>query len=318
MLALALAVLALVGPLPPTGPDVAWGGTAHAWAGGPGGIYGSVDGGLTWRLQTRLAALELAAVDARHAWALSDQGITLRTTDGQHWQRLGVQKLQRLSFVDALNGFAISSVPHLVATQDGGRTWGETPQPLFRLQSVCFATAQIGWAARGGTVFTTHDAGAHWRARTLMRTRQGLPVPELSCNGRNVWVVLHGGAAAGSEGYAVYRSRDAGATWRAVYGQFLVHGLPPVDAFAGPVAALGNGDAVLEGSCAQCDGGRVLFHHDGYVTRIDGWQPGPIAFADRRRGLAVLSRLGRRAGVVLRTRDGGRTWTRVLTSSRLR
>jgi photosystem II stability/assembly factor-like uncharacterized protein len=319
VLALLVALLTLVGPAPPAAPAVAWGDPQTAWVGGQGGIYRSQDSGRTWSLQTRQAALQLSAVDASHAWAISDQGLTLRTTDGEHWHRVDVQKLLRIDFVDDTHGFAVSSTPELLATSDGGETWSPTPRPLFGLQSICFVDPRNGWAARGGTVFTTHDAGATWRARTLLRTRQGLPVPELSCKSRDAWVVLHGGAAAGSEGYAVYRSRDAGATWRAVYGQFLVRGLPRIDAYAGPVAALGGGDAVLEGSCGACGArGRVSFRRDDHLARLPGWLPGPLAFADRRLGVAVLLRPGTAEGFVLRTADRGRTWSRVLASTRLR
>jgi photosystem II stability/assembly factor-like uncharacterized protein len=308
----------LIGPSPPAAPAVAWGDAQHAWAGGAGGIFASGDGGETWRLQVRRPALELAAVDARHAWALSDQGVTARTTDGVHWRTVGVQKLVRISFVDLERGFALGRDDFVLRTDDGGSTWSAPGGPS-RLQSICFSARDRGWVARNGTVWTTRDAGAHWSPHTLLRARQSLPVPELSCRGREVWVVLHGGAAAGSEGYAVYRSRDAGTTWRAVYAQFLLRGLPRIDAYAGPLAALGGGDAVLEGSCAPCgSSGRVSFRHGATVTRLAGWLPGPIAFADHRRGLAVLSRSGIRSGVVLRTNDGARTWTRVLASTRLR
>src|SRR6266536_1756612 len=107
MVELVSALALLIGPTPPLGPTIAWGDAQHAWVGGGGGIFGSADGGATWRKQTRILALQLASTDAHHAWALTGQGQTIRTTDGVHWRYLGVQHLLRLSFVDAQHGFAL-------------------------------------------------------------------------------------------------------------------------------------------------------------------------------------------------------------------
>jgi photosystem II stability/assembly factor-like uncharacterized protein len=263
--------------------------------------------------------LQLAATDAQHAWAISDQGQTVRTTDGVHWRYLGVQHLLRLSFVDATHGFALERDDVVMRTTDGGVTWTPTGGPS-RLQSLCFSDARTGWVARNGTIWTTHDAGAHWKAKLLLRPPDGNPpLPELSCHGRDVWAMLTTGAAAGSQAYAVYRSRDAGATWRAVYGQFLVQGVPRLSAYAGPIAALGRGDAVLEGSCAACDGyGTVSIVHGAIRKTLSAAGPGAISFAGPLRGLLVLTSPRTRLPSVWRTVDGGRRWTRVLTSSRLK
>jgi photosystem II stability/assembly factor-like uncharacterized protein len=152
----------------------------------------------------------------------------------------------------------------------------------------------------------------------LLPTRRGFPVPELYCRGRAVWVVLHDGVAAGSEGYAVFRSLDAGATWRAVYGQFLRNGLPRIDAYSGPVAVVPGGGAVLEGSCSPCGRGRVSIVRGRRTAHLRNWLPGPIAFADSRRGLLVLRRAPAGSFAILRTTDGGRTWSRVFSSALLR
>jgi photosystem II stability/assembly factor-like uncharacterized protein len=315
-----LAALALfIGPTPPTGPTIAWGDATHAWAGGGAGILASRDGGATWRQQTRAPALQLAATDARHAWALSAQGVTIRTTDGVHWRSLGVQHLMRLSFIDARHGFSLERDDFLMRTTDGGVTWTPTGGPS-RLQSICFSTASIGWVARNGTIWTTHDAGAHWRAVTVMRMRQGFPLPELSCRGSDLWLVLHEGAAAGTEGYDIYRSRDAGVHWTKVYASPFEQNVPHVSNYSGPVVALGDADAVLEGSCAPCGGyGTVTIVHGQIKTTLSGVLPGPMAFGDPLRGLLVLTS-ARTGGLpsVWRTVDGGRRWTRVLTSSRLK
>jgi photosystem II stability/assembly factor-like uncharacterized protein len=197
------ALVLAVGPTPPyVTPSVAWGDARHAWAAGSGGILASVNAGASWRLAFRGDASGIDAVDATHAWGVGASGTTVRTTDGLHWRSLGVQHLLRLSFVDRSNGFALERDDFLMRTRDGGASWARVTAPQ-RLQSLCFSDAHTGWVARAGTVWTTRDGGSRWRARTLAASRQGFPIPDLYCRGRDVWVVLHEGAAAGTEGYRV-------------------------------------------------------------------------------------------------------------------
>ena len=268
-------------------------------------------------MQSRRPVQQLVAADASHAWALSRE-LTLRTTDGMHWRSLGAQGLLRLSFADRLHGFAIERLYYLVRTRDGGRTWQPAGGPT-RLQSLCFASARTGWVARGATVWSTHDAGVHWARHRLSRGLLQTAVPELYCRGADVWLVLHGGAAAGTEGYAVWRSLDAGATWHALFASFSTK-LPLVSNYSGPVAALGHGVALLEGSCSPCDGGTVTFVRmpGRRRTTLRVVAPGPVAFSTRSLGLAVLIRLPSTLPTIYRTTDGGRTWSRVFTSTLLR
>jgi len=306
-----VAALALfVGPSPPyILPSVAWGDAQHAWVGSAHGIVATADAGTTWRVESHAEGSGLDAVDATHAWALSSNGVTLRTTDGVHWRSLGVQHLLRLSFVDRSHGFALGRDDVVLRTTDGGVTWRPTGGPQ-RLQSICFTDARTGWVARGGVVWSTHDAGAHWRPHTLVRAS----VPDLYCGNGDVWAVLHEGAAAGTEGYDIFASTNGGTTWHERYASPFIRGLPHVSNYSGPVAVLGDSDAVLEGSCAPCGGyGTVTIVHGQIRATLRDVQPGPMAFGDPLRGLLVLP--AARNGVldVWRTADGGAHWRRVRT-----
>jgi hypothetical protein len=322
MIELLAALAVAVGPTPPyLTPSLAWGDARHAWAGGAGGIVATSDAGASWRIVWRGEGSGLVAADTTHAWALSTNGVTIRTSDGVHWRPLGVQHLLRLSFADATRGFALERDDFVVRTRNGGASWTPTGGPQ-RLQSICFADARTGWVARAGTVWTTHDAGAYWQARKLMAARQGFPIPDLYCRGHDVWLVLHEGAAAGTEGYRIFRSLDGGATWRAVFGTFVPR-LPQVSAYSGAIAALGGGAAVLEGSCAPCGPGTVTFvrtTNGGRTfarTTIPASASGPLAFTTRKLGLAIVTST-RRVPTIYRTRDGGRTWRAVFASRLLR
>lgn len=289
----------------------------RGWAGGAGGIVSSSDGGVHWGVQSRRPVRQLVATDTTHAWALSrDQ--TLRTTDGgAHWRSLGAQGLLRLSVADDAHGYAIERLYYLVRTNDGGVSWTPLNGPTG-LQSLCFANARTGWIARGGTVWTTHDRAAHWTKRTLTRSA-GLG--ELYCSGNNVWDVVHDGAAAGTEKYTVFHSPDGGASWHVRFGSFLGSDprIPRVSNYAGPIAAQSDGSAVLEGSCAPCGAGSVTFVRvPGGRGTVANVLPGPLAFASRTLGLAVLTPSPRGTPTIYRTTTGGRTWVRTFTSRLLR
>jgi photosystem II stability/assembly factor-like uncharacterized protein len=314
MRALALAAV-LLSPTPP-GVSIAFPDALHGWAAGRGGIVATRDGGRSWSLQRRSAATALSAVDPRRAWALAPGGALLRTTDGRHWRRLGKTRLAALGFVSARSGFALRRDGAVLRSGDSGASWTRV-SGAPRAQALCFGDARRGWLARGGTVWSTVTGGASWRRAALVVSPPVPPIPELACRKRTAWATFHGGAAAGSEGYVVFRSRGRG--WRAVYAQFMRRGLPRVDAYAGPVSVVPGGGAFVEGSCGPCGRGTVsVLRPGGGRSVLRGFFPGPMAFADRRHGYLLLGSVaGRRRGVVLATRDGGQTWRTVYSARRL-
>jgi hypothetical protein len=127
-------------------------------------------------------------------------------------------------------------------------------------------------------------------------------MPDLGCSEGGAWVVFHEGAAAGTEGYRVFRSL-AGRPWRAVYASPFQRRLPSISNYAGPFTVLRPGGAVLTGSCAPCgpSGTATLVSTSGRAT-WRGPAPSSLSFLDPRRGWIV-------SGSRLRaTTDGGRNW----------
>jgi hypothetical protein len=127
-------------------------------------------------------------------------------------------------------------------------------------------------------------------------------VPDLGCSEGGAWVVFHEGAAAGTEGYDVFRS-FAGAPWRAVYASPFQRKLPSISNYVGPFTVLRTGAAVLTGSCAPCSGAgtATLVSPAGRAT-WRGPAPTAIDFFDARRGWLVS---GNRLSETI---DGGRHW----------
>jgi photosystem II stability/assembly factor-like uncharacterized protein len=321
-------VAALVVPSLP-GNAVAFADAQRGWAGGSGGLLGTTDGGKTWHFEVRAPIGAIAAVDGKHAWAVTGDGFILRTADGRTWQRLGAPHLVRLKFLDRRHGFGLYRDGVVVRSGNGGHTWTRVRTPGL-MQAECFTNARDGRVARGGSVWTTHDGGLRWTRSRLRPERQGFPIPELGCRGRDVWAVFHEGAAAGTEGYHVFRSLDGGSTWRAVLASPFQRRLPPISNYAGPFSVLGGGAAVFLGDCSPCEGfgtATVVRTLDGgasfrRTTPFHGYGPQAVAFVDARRGwLLTGAHIGSstpaRLGLVWRTYDGGRRWKVVLRSPRL-
>jgi photosystem II stability/assembly factor-like uncharacterized protein len=167
---------------------------------------------------------------------------------------------------------------------------------------VVFTDAEVGHVVGdGGTLLTTTDGGQTWAWRGDRRFGflRDLSFPD-AVSGRAVGTL-------GSPLYTALATADGGATWSVQAGSF------------GPDLAWSNLDAVwfsdpLHGHVAG-DSGRIFATADGgqhwSVQRKDTTETfSRLAFADRRRGLAVGATQfteGPRASFVA-TADGGETW----------
>ena len=307
---------------PPSATAVAFVDQRHGWAGGQAGLVGTADG-KAFRVEVRAPIIGISAVDRARAWAITGDGFVLRTSDGHRWSRLGAPHLNRIQFVDARVGFGLTRDGVLVVSGNAGGSWVQGRSPGL-VQSECFATRQLGWVARGGSVWTTHEGGRRWMRARL---RPSTALPELGCRGRDVWVLFSEGAAAGTEGYHVFRSLDGGSTWRAVHASPFQRRLPAISNYAGPFSVLGHGAAVFTGSCAPCGGfgtASVVRTVDGGAsfrrsTPFHGYRPAALSFVDASRGwLLSGGRVGSAGpanlGLLWRTVDGGRHWRLVYRS----
>jgi photosystem II stability/assembly factor-like uncharacterized protein len=195
-----------------------------------------------------------------------------------------------------------------LVTMADGLPWTQVESPVpARLDAVCFAADGRGSAVgAGGTAIRTAGGGAAW-TRAAAPTQADLFDVDLAPDGSG-WAV---GATA-----TVLRTEDAGATWRAQ--------LPVVDADTDleAVRALGSGRAVVVGGDAWGQGHAVVLSTaDGgqswsAVQVPDMWgELQDVAFSAALDGCAVGSDYGPDgdflSGVILRTVDGGASWTKV-------
>ena len=274
----------------------------EAWiVGYPGVILHSADGGATWQSQGGALDEALYAIDfidAKRGWIVGRQGLVLQTVDGgTSWSPLEsgtTEPLLAVDFVDDKHGWAVGNFRLILHTADGGKSWTrqhakldhsfEVPDPV--LNGVFFLDPQEGWlVGEAGSVAHTTDGGATWTRQETGTTRalQGI-----------VFFDRQRGVAVGSAG-TVLRTADGGASWKADppaegVDEFLL------DVFHGPQGTWTCGRG---GVIADIGAGAPSLRATGVYVWIAA-----IAFGDGGAGLAVG-----RAGLILRTADGGQSWT---------
>ena len=158
-------------------------------------IIATIDGGLTWNVQTSGATADtvltgVAFANASDGCAVgynASGGVILTTTNGgAAWtaRTSGTSAdtlLTGVAFASDKDGWAVGRHSDLsggviLATTDGGNTWrSQTPGTCPNLLGVAFADASHGWAVGDtydastftftGAILATSDGGAHWSAQ---------------------------------------------------------------------------------------------------------------------------------------------------------
>ena len=294
---------------------------------GLAGVYRTADAGQTWT----------------QVWQSPTAGLFLSS--------MGASPGGHLLFAAGSTGVN-SQVPELVVSTDGGSQWqtiqpglpsrpttpagaeapgGPTPlaDAIWLSLRFQFVSATVGFAGfnpmdasptaedEAPLVLVTHDGGRHWSALPLPPGMTVFSGGLDFLNAEDGWVT--GRASAGCN--RLWETRDAGLQWAAATGclPFALRAVDFVSAtqgFAGGgTRGLANGphDAVL----ATVDGGRQW-------TTV--YAPGPggrpivqLTFTSPEDGLAVTGTVPRGAqrigSEILRTTDGGRSWTPVAGGS---
>jgi photosystem II stability/assembly factor-like uncharacterized protein len=183
-----------------------------AWAAAYEGILATEDGGLHWRLQSKLYNINrIFFLDENTGWVVGDH-LVFRTDDGgRTWlPGTGVDAvLHGLSFPDQQDGWAVGDQGAIFVTHDGGSTWTSQPSHIgTALLRVHFADPQHGWAVGyDGAILMTRDGGANW-SRQRSGTRMRLT---------GVWFNLDGihGVVSGLGG-TLLSTDNGGQTWTSV------------------------------------------------------------------------------------------------------
>ena len=198
------------------------GGPPALYVAGEGGLFGSPDGGRTWRsLGAGLAVAEVDRLAEHAAWLLAGAGElgTLRYEGGEVWCPLGAAD----PAVAAGGELVATGAGGLVVSADGGSSWSAVPLPDARGEVTALAAAGPGRLLAGtseGELLRLERAGRGWVVAGVARPRDGWVAGVAADPGRPgaAWA-----AWSSPRGPRVWRSGDDGATW-AEAG----HGLPEV------------------------------------------------------------------------------------------
>ena len=303
-----------------------------------GGLFRTADGGQTFANTRITNVLAADFASASRAVVVGSSGQTQISDDGgASFTRLG--NALPGEFGPARVRATSASVAHaagpsgvLMRTVDGGETWVNIGVPTgYVVQDFWFPTAELGYAIdQGGGLFRTDNAGASWSILDPGENifAHGVFAPDAST------VYLIGGTR------GAQRSTDGGETFkphtdRVIRNQTL-EGADQAGSsvvFYGPrVIALSKNDGKTFRKVVRPTSGAEIVHVDfvsaevGYAIETDGrvyftrnggksWTEriatgyssgAQLAFGNSRNGWI---RLGDARPNVLRTTDGGRSWT---------
>jgi photosystem II stability/assembly factor-like uncharacterized protein len=195
-------------------------------------------------------------------------------------------RLADVCFVDDQFGWAVGDRGAIWHTQDGGRQWRLQPCGVnCALQSVCFLTRKIGYAAGGsaqpyshtsaGVLLSTRDGGQTWtgNARLILPALKRI----VFTDPEHGWAIGYPSAMCRS---GVFASSDGGRSWRPLFGpgdsawltgDFLT---PTAGALAGCYAAAATaGRSEIEPFCADKCGLQNL-RQLRLVPPVYGWLVG--------------------------------------------
>jgi photosystem II stability/assembly factor-like uncharacterized protein len=274
-----------------------------------------------WRWQNRppLGGRDLTAVAfAGHdvGWAVGEVGAITGTTDGgRTWvdQVSGIDaRLTAVAAGSPTTAWAVGEGGVIVGTRDGGATWHRQASGTdAALRGVAAASPTDAWAVGdGGRILRTTDGGATWVA---VESGTSWRLSAISASSPRVLWAVGSEPTFGVPDGVILRSVDGGATWATQWiGReelFAVHALSP-----SVVWATGYDDN-FHGRTS----GMVLTTVDGGTTWTKRSNVGGYGYMALT-GVSLATPaigwvVGRQSdgsmteGLILKTTDGGATWT---------
>lgn len=269
-----------------------------------GRFYKSTDGFQTYTqiVGGSTTMYSLYFVDTDTGYAAGENGVIMKTIDaGSSWNALttGVTDLLfNVFFVDDTTGFACGNSGRIIKTIDAGNSWTTlTTGTSSRFYDVFFSDVNNGIAVGSwGLYMKTTDGGATWTSPTsptsenMFNLRYSAGVLMMSCGGG-----------------VMQRSTDYGNTWTQVTAGSNDHYVTHINSNG---VGFSGGDATLYKTT----------DYGVSWTLLKGGAPHSlltkVSFADDNHGLAVgYMTTGGNQNAIIRTSDGGNTWTTELVNS---
>ncbi|NVO19881.1 MAG: T9SS type A sorting domain-containing protein [Bacteroidetes bacterium] len=321
----------------------------HGWiAGAYGDIYSTSDGGSTWTKQASASAYYFYAMqfpDATNGFVLPEQDSLFYTSNaGTTWSRIKIDDTQYhygMKFVSANEGWICGSSGQILHTVNGGLNWtAQNSGTTVDLYSIDFTDSNNGWAAgytnsSNGTILHTSDGGTTWHSIvenfsdkiTKIVFTSNLNGCAISNSG-TIYHTVNGGAAwtttysspheglldlqvfAGGKGFvcgssgAILKTTDSGTSWNSLYSTashgYIIRDISFPDQENGWV--LDDAASLVH----TADSGKTWNDQTPYTSNFSS---SAIYFSDSKRGWVVGNWPAGGYGQILRTIDGGNTFT---------
>jgi photosystem II stability/assembly factor-like uncharacterized protein len=245
------------------------------------------------------AQLIAAAPAGKRLVAVGDYGVVILSDDGKTYRQAKAVPtravLTSVFFIDDKGGWAAGHDGTILATADGGETWQvmrEEPGKERVLLSIWFENALHGIAiGQFGLMLETDDGGKTWRERKIVDDPD-----QAEKHLMQIFAGANGLVFVTAESGSIFRSEDAGRTWKAIQTD--------------------NKGSFWTGR-ALTDGGLLVAGMRGHVYRSDdrgnnwtkvasGTQQSITGIDQRSDGSVVM--VGN-SGIVLASPDGGRSFS---------
>ncbi len=286
-----------------------------AWVAGSGldlEIHRTSDGGATWETYTipqptlsRVVNIDFG--NPYEGWiALTDGRVMASVDGGRNWITRTILPQATpgsLHFVDPLNGWVFCERGMIYNTADGGMSWRFASSTSVAVHTaVSVPTSTDGWIVGDfGTILRTRDAGQNW-ARQVSNTSATLNDVHFIDRWRG-WIV--------GDGARLLTTRDGGRNWQSMVSGIGANLHRVV--FTGPRSGWVFSQNVEDQVWRTEDGG-VSWQAVKLPTHRS--VPTAMTFVDERHGWIALAKAfwdgqEEAPAVIVRTEDGGATWTPV-------
>lgn len=189
-----------------------------ALAAGGNRLFGSSDGGRTWRDVAYTYMRSVAFTSDNTVVGTGYNGKVWRSTDGgANWNQIMQDTTwhRAVDFAGASTGVIVGESGRILRTTDGGQSWqavnSGVTNPLTSIRFLSSTTAYAG--GDYSTLLRTTDGGATWTVLNL----PGAGIEYTSVNGI---VTSASGDLLVLTGDALWRSSDSGSSWTKVFDRF--------------------------------------------------------------------------------------------------